>query len=249
MASQSASYEELQDLFARRRAKTSEENDAFTELFEKELRHFENTSSTNTLASNEAVRPVFVPDRNVLLPDKGISEADVIAAIRKRSPGPVSLLSTGGRFQRSYHGKAEPRSTADIKSSIDAENEWEHRRFASVSKMHSHFYAVTNTLQDQIRNVVDASHEMNRLLKQARDLISHAGSMAKKCSALKNDQPHEITKRLHAMLRRQHEQLLDIAAHRHEDRHIPSGQGRDIDPHERCNRATPNDKIYIPEQA
>ena len=227
MASQTVSYEDLQDIFARQRAKTSKENDAFTELFEKELRHFENSSPTNALAGNEALRSKFVRDKNISLPEENISEADVIAAIRKRSPGPVSLLSSGDRFQRSYLDKAESRQPPDIKSSIDAENEWEHRRFASVSKMHSHFYVVTNTLQDQIRNVVDASHEMNRLLKQARDLISHAGSMAKKCSALKSDQPHEITKRLHTMLRRQHEQLLGAAARRH----ILSGQGGVIHPH------------------
>jgi len=88
-----------------------------------------------------------------------------------------------------------------VNSRISSENEWEHRRLASLSTMHAAHVGSLNYLQDYHRQVVQEACNVDYILEEAKDMLYQAKSMAKRCIALKQDQPHEITKKLWDMLR------------------------------------------------
>eukprot|EP00943_MAST-04B_sp_MAST-4B-sp1_P000183 g183.t1 len=88
-----------------------------------------------------------------------------------------------------------------VNTRISSENEWEHRRLASLSTMHAAHVGSLNYLQDYHRQVVQEACNVDYILEEAKDMLYQAKSMAKRCIALKQDQPHEITKKLWDMLR------------------------------------------------
>ena len=113
---------------------------------------------------------------------------------------------TSNKQQPMYNPIAPPspftkRPAEWVDSKISAENEWEHRRLASLSTLHSTHVGSMNYIQDYHRKVLQEACSVDYILEEARDMLYQAKSMAKRCIALKHDQPHDITKKLWDMLR------------------------------------------------